>query len=161
MKTFRSGFNWFFLSLDILNISDGYGKISQCITTTKHSKAKIVCIFLGIYCRSLPYHNKEHQIACALLLGYTVYRWRGLEYWSISCHFVHNHCVVQMVKYAKEDIIQFDTHLSIMTIPSYMNWAKYCFFTTKARISPVFFSHMNSSSCAMKCVEYCWFSVQE
>ena len=32
---------------------DGYGKISQCITTTKHSKAKTVCIFLGIYCRCL------------------------------------------------------------------------------------------------------------
>ena len=30
---------------------DGYGKISQCITTTKHSKAKTVCIFLGIYYR--------------------------------------------------------------------------------------------------------------
>ena len=29
---------------------DGYGKISQCITTTKHSKAKTVCIFLGICC---------------------------------------------------------------------------------------------------------------
>ena len=29
---------------------DGYGKISQCITTTKHSKANTVCIFLGIYC---------------------------------------------------------------------------------------------------------------
>ena len=29
---------------------DGYGKISQCITTTKHSKAKTVCIFLGIFC---------------------------------------------------------------------------------------------------------------
>ena len=29
---------------------DGYGKISQCIATTKHSKAKTVCIFLGIYC---------------------------------------------------------------------------------------------------------------
>ena len=29
---------------------DVYGKISQCITTTKHSKAKTVCIFLGIYC---------------------------------------------------------------------------------------------------------------
>ena len=29
---------------------DGYVKISQCITTTKHSKAKTVCIFLGIYC---------------------------------------------------------------------------------------------------------------
>ena len=32
---------------------DGYGKISQCITTTKHSKAKTVCIFLGIYCNNL------------------------------------------------------------------------------------------------------------
>ena len=30
---------------------DGYGEISQCITTTKHSKAKTVCIFLGIYCK--------------------------------------------------------------------------------------------------------------
>ena len=29
---------------------DGYGKISQCITTTKQNKAKTVCIFLGIYC---------------------------------------------------------------------------------------------------------------
>ena len=29
---------------------NGYGKTSQCITTTKHSKAKFVCIFLGIYC---------------------------------------------------------------------------------------------------------------
>ena len=29
---------------------DGYGKISQCLTTTKHNKAKTLCIFLGIYC---------------------------------------------------------------------------------------------------------------
>ena len=29
---------------------DVYGKTSQCITTTKHSKAKTVCIFLRIYC---------------------------------------------------------------------------------------------------------------
>ena len=32
---------------------DGYGKISQCITTAKHSKAKTVCIFLGIYCTTM------------------------------------------------------------------------------------------------------------
>ena len=31
---------------------DGYGKSSQCITT-KHSKEKTVCIFLGIYCIQL------------------------------------------------------------------------------------------------------------
>ena len=36
---------------------DGYGKISQCITTTKHSKAKTVCIFLGIYCKTLKTAN--------------------------------------------------------------------------------------------------------
>ena len=36
---------------------DGYGKISQCITTTKHSKAKTVCIFLGINCTSLWISN--------------------------------------------------------------------------------------------------------
>ena len=35
---------------------DGYGKISQCITTTKHSKAKTMCIFLGIYCKSQYLH---------------------------------------------------------------------------------------------------------
>ena len=35
---------------------DGYGKISQCITTTKHSKAKTVCIFIGIYCINNPAH---------------------------------------------------------------------------------------------------------
>ena len=33
-----------------LSKPDGYGKISQCITTTKHSKAKTVCIFIGMYC---------------------------------------------------------------------------------------------------------------
>ena len=36
---------------------DGYGKISQSITTTKHSKAKTVCIFLGIYCKSWISHG--------------------------------------------------------------------------------------------------------
>ena len=34
---------------------DGYGQISQCITTTKNSKANTVCIFLGIYCICLVY----------------------------------------------------------------------------------------------------------
>ena len=33
---------------------NGYGKIGQCITTTKHSKTKTVCIFLGIYCITVP-----------------------------------------------------------------------------------------------------------
>ena len=36
------------------------GKISQCITTTKHSKAKTVCIFLGIYCM----HHMASMVCC-------------------------------------------------------------------------------------------------
>ena len=38
---------------------DGYGKISQCITTTKHSKAKTVRIFLGIYCNMRNVSNRQ------------------------------------------------------------------------------------------------------
>ena len=48
-------------SLDCHSASEvslmGMGKISQCITTTKHSKAKTVCIFLGIYCIAKIFHR--------------------------------------------------------------------------------------------------------
>ena len=49
----------------------GYGKISQCITTTKHSKAKTVCIFLGIYCKS---HHKRYRHA-SMLTRCIIYAW--------------------------------------------------------------------------------------
>ena len=69
---------------------DGYGKISQCITTTKHSKAKTVCIFHGIYCisdcvystqnrcrnntPSILYHHHSHWCQlCELNLPTTIY----------------------------------------------------------------------------------------
>ena len=51
---------------------DGYGKISQCITTTKRSKAKTVCIFLGIYCMSsfLLYGSRfRHWATIAIVVG--------------------------------------------------------------------------------------------
>ena len=56
---------------------DGYGKISQCITTTKHSKAKTMCIFLGIYCI-------YWRIACLTTV-------RNAILYSISCL----NCVLQ------------------------------------------------------------------
>ena len=46
---------------------DGYGKISQCITTTKHSKAKTVCIFLGIYCSIISIVVSTTLIDCLKL----------------------------------------------------------------------------------------------
>ena len=54
---------------------DGYGKISQCITTTKHSKAKTVCIFLGIYC-SFHLMRRGHIIDIIFLLPW---QWRILQ----------------------------------------------------------------------------------
>ena len=60
---------------------DGYGKISQCITTTKHSKAKTVCLFLGIYCmgcrlcvRSLmsKFYPRCYSVIYDILLYWTV-----------------------------------------------------------------------------------------
>ena len=44
---------------------DGYGKISECITTTKHSKAKTVFIFIGIYCISCIMVPKRMSLALA------------------------------------------------------------------------------------------------
>ena len=52
---------------------DGYGAISQCITTTKHSKAKTVCIFLGIYCRNRSWYKMievESEINRATISGF-------------------------------------------------------------------------------------------
>ena len=55
---------------------DGYGKISQCITTTKHSKAKTVCKFLGIY-YSLPMRTQFEEPFVRCEYGYII----------IPCHF--------------------------------------------------------------------------
>ena len=52
---------------------DGYGKISQCITTTKHSKAKNMCIFLGIYC--IPQNHWCKDI------------WRNWSVWYQLCTY--------------------------------------------------------------------------
>ena len=49
---------------------DGYGIISQCITTTKHSKSKTVGIFLGIYC--IYRHTICTQNLCRLWIFYAL-----------------------------------------------------------------------------------------
>ena len=67
---------------------DGYGKISQCITTTKHSKAKTVCIFLGIYCIPLYVHDCEccQALTRRLFKNRTDRRIRRIPTWhSLRC----------------------------------------------------------------------------
>ena len=54
---------------------DGYVKISQCITTTKHSKAKTVCIFLGIYCIAATWNNGIILNHCIRVTSWWA-RWR-------------------------------------------------------------------------------------
>ena len=52
---------------------DGYGKISQCKNTTKHSKAKTVHIFLGIYWINSEIHTIKLIviIVCWLAVGFS------------------------------------------------------------------------------------------
>ena len=66
---------------------DGYGKISQCITTTKHSKAKTVCIFLGIYCtRSiLRLRQNFQQFADNILIAF--FSWIKIIVFSLKFHW--------------------------------------------------------------------------
>ena len=62
---------------------DGYGKISQCITTTKHSKAKTVCIFLGIYCMipSVLISRSHNKIPIQLLIAFEFSKLYRLVEW--------------------------------------------------------------------------------
>ena len=55
---------------------DGYGKIGQCITTTQHSTAKTVCIFLGIYCTKVEI--QRNHIARIVFLK--LFHWFGTHY---------------------------------------------------------------------------------
>ena len=74
---------------------DGYGKISECITTTKHSKAKTVCIFIGIYCiLSMPpiadlKWVHAHFIFClnflkSLLQRHVIFSWNNVSFPNVS-----------------------------------------------------------------------------
>ena len=65
---------------------DGYGEISQCITTTKHSKAKTVCIFLGIYCIIVWLRNEPSNPYC----NFDIMRWR----WSMAIHWVNHNAIL-------------------------------------------------------------------
>ena len=72
---------------------DGYGKISKCINTTKHSQAKIVCIFLGMYCMLqriplIPHVIQSTQLHDKLLIK--------LEYISVKkCAIYHiSKCII-------------------------------------------------------------------
>ena len=58
---------------------DGYGKISQCITTTKHSKAKTGCIFLGIYCKcyKLPCWGYQLNLPNSIQFVYSIHKFVG------------------------------------------------------------------------------------
>ena len=61
---------------------DGYGKISQCITITKHSKAKTVCIFLGIYCTVWCHYNLVNLLQNSHN-RHSIDRPRGWGLWSL------------------------------------------------------------------------------
>ena len=63
---------------------DGYWKISQCITTTKHSKAQTVCIFFGIYCNFGYVGRRFYAVGyIELIISYGRSMW-----WRLIWHYV-------------------------------------------------------------------------
>ena len=75
---------------------DGYGEISQCITTARHSKAKTVCIFLGIYCISCSLPCLVHIIyyVCNMTLSVQSSRLEQSSWLcSIACLFHRRQCL--------------------------------------------------------------------
>ena len=77
---------------------DGYGKISQCITTTKHSKAKTVCIFLGIYCK----FKSKSKLGCNKDHGRNKSRFEYIDYRLVA--IITNFIIIPTkLKYHKED----------------------------------------------------------
>ena len=81
---------------------DGYGKISQCITTTKHSKAKTVCIFLGIYCICITKPQcVDLQVtvlyAYGIRLGHHNTCWWPSTQWCLA---INRHTVVYGVRFS-------------------------------------------------------------
>ena len=94
---------------------DGYGEISQCIPTTKHSKAKAVCIFLGIYCNCDII--KQPQI-------WTKWPW----FWRyFQMHFVNKDCCIVIQTSLKfiSRVFRIKLH-SMYTLIRVMTWRPTC-----------------------------------
>ena len=88
---------------------DGYGKISQCITTTKHSKAVTVCIFLGIYCKYGKHssgpstyrqwvHTYKKLFSCKSVLTICSYRIQSNE--TCTYRRVSSGCLLRVRRYS-------------------------------------------------------------
>ena len=76
-----------------LSKPDGYGKISQCITTTKHSKAKPMCIFLGIYRKGHFFSVQTTHVVNSktLILAGRLFQWVHVFY-----HIVRLRCTKRL-----------------------------------------------------------------
>ena len=70
---------------------DGYWKIIQYITTTKHSKAKTVCIFLGIYCREQKTSGCNYAYTCILMVSSDLFNTDFFR-WDHLCHVILWYC---------------------------------------------------------------------
>ena len=107
---------------------DGYGKISQCKTTTKHSKAKTVCIFLGIYCTRQwmvlsQWSEILKYINCTTILKYNVRV--GEETILDISPFVNSLVSRNMISpYGQMDIWSYQCTTTVQKIPYYFDRKK-------------------------------------
>ena len=76
---------------------DGYGKISQCITTTKHSKAKTVCIFLGIYCTDVNQVQVQIKYWCKSSTDTNKVQKKNQAETQIKYNAIPNHTITRYI----------------------------------------------------------------
>ena len=105
---------------------DGYGKISQYITTTKHSKAKTVCIFLGIYCtppqtmaswqgRIFPQHWSFVKVVHWSSVD-SLYKGPGMQRFGVSSQLTLTSCLTNCG--ISGNLIRYDSHVKPVKLSS-------------------------------------------
>ena len=104
---------------------DGDGKISQCITTTKHSKAKTVCIFLGIYCMCCTYLDWHTLAVCVNTDLYLTYEW--LCYTFIIPSVYDTHVFIRSWLYIEQCYIRCGTSQKVCArFTLFAFWCDWC-----------------------------------
>ena len=92
---------------------DGYGKISQCITTTKHSRAKTVCIFLKIYC--------SNDYDCIKSTCFGDFFYKSLPPFVPSSHWFYRYLLLAVLDTALHNRQHDQLRIAAITFPASIN----------------------------------------
>ena len=106
---------------------DGYCKISRCITTTKHSKAKTACIFLGIYCSLRNIVQWKNTLTC---LSHQFVHTAKIRFSSYIAYDVSVHVCIPSITVFLDNILYISKHAQL-SIHVVSQWGSFACVPTK------------------------------